>query len=45
MDIGEKLRQIRLLQGKTQKEMNGNYFDRSFILELRTVKATLRLKI
>ena len=30
MDIGEKLRQIRLLQGKTQKEMNGNYFDRSF---------------
>lgn len=25
MDIGEKLRQIRLLQGKTQKEMNGNY--------------------
>ena len=30
MKIGKKLKQLRLLQGKTQREMSNNYFDRSF---------------
>lgn len=30
MDIGEKLKQVRLIQGKSQREMIDDYFDRSF---------------
>lgn len=41
MEVGEKLRQLRLLQGKSQKDMIDGYLDRSFYSRVENNKNSI----